>query len=619
MARWARLFSLSAGLYWPAVLFLGAAPIRASTTRLTGSGGKGRSFAEDAGAERQRPGYAEQKADRKFFSMNSGGVGQTASRRLPGDKHRSANGFARTWIVAFLGLIVLGGAWVLATPLAAPPDEPTQVSHAYAALHGQLVGTKVSKQPEAVTAVRVPTDLAELQVDAKCANGPVVTPVTCLQHLGESPKITEELIYSGRYPPIYYLIVGLPTLISRGTNVVYAMRIVSVALSAAFLALSFACLTQRRRPGFALLGLTVAVTPMVLYLAASVNPSGLEISTAVALWSSLLALLYDRPFDEHRRGDERVRKMLIATAGVSTIVVTLVRGISPLWPVLVAGCLAPLVSLQKLRELWSRRDVRLWILGIIASYLVAGLWLILENPLATLYSTPLPANAKGIELVFLVAQQTSGWLYQYVGIFGSLTTMAPAPTYFVELVAVGSLVVVAALRGSVRAFISLAVTVVAAVVIPIILELAAVHKMGFGAQGRYFLPLAAGVPLVAGAIASSGSSEDRGQRRTIVSLVLSVLVAQALAFYGTLRRYMFGTHGPHDPFSQPARFWHPPLAGPGLDLIFVLGISWMGFWVIRWSQGAGSPRHTEASSLSAQPALCARQPATPHRTDGPNC
>ena len=44
------------------------------------------------------------------------------------------------------------------------------------------------------------------------------------------------------------------------------------------------------RPGLALAGVLVAVTPMTLFLAGSVNPSGFEIATGIALWAHVLAV-----------------------------------------------------------------------------------------------------------------------------------------------------------------------------------------------------------------------------------------------------------------------------------------------------------------------------------------
>ena len=86
--------------------------------------------------------------------------------------------------------------------------------------------------------------------------------------------------YQARYPPLYFAVVGLPSYF-RGSSVdIYLMRLVSALLSAIFLALALTAAVVYSTNRAMVVGLVVAATPMVFFLAGVVNPSGLEISSA---------------------------------------------------------------------------------------------------------------------------------------------------------------------------------------------------------------------------------------------------------------------------------------------------------------------------------------------------
>ena len=93
-------------------------------------------------------------------------------------------------------------------------------------------------------------------------------------------------------PPAYYLFEGLVgRLVSPGANAVRLMRLASVALVAALVASAAASFARVRRPWPAMAGLLVALTPMVFHIGSSVNPNGVEMGAAIALWASAAVLI----------------------------------------------------------------------------------------------------------------------------------------------------------------------------------------------------------------------------------------------------------------------------------------------------------------------------------------
>jgi len=85
----------------------------------------------------------------------------------------------------------------------------------------------------------------------------------------------------------------------------------------------------------------------------------------------------------------------------------------------------------------------------------------------------------------------------------------------------------------------------AIVVVPLTLESAVFGSAGGAAwQGRYGLPLAVGVPIVAAmAIASSGRGRQLAEPRLFIGAGVMLVVAHILAFAQNLRRYTVGADG----------------------------------------------------------------------------
>jgi hypothetical protein len=91
----------------------------------------------------------------------------------------------------------------------------------------------------------------------------------------------------------------------------------------------------------------------------------------------------------------------------------------------------------------------------------------------------------------------------------------------------------------------------------VLLEAAQAHRYGFPWQGRYTLPFAVGVPVVAGAVAS-GVVRTTWQRAVAVAAVVVLCVGHGLALAANLLRYEHGVGRGLDVLTGA---WHPP-GGP---------------------------------------------------------
>ena len=97
----------------------------------------------------------------------------------------------------------------------------------------------------------------------------------------------------GRRFPLYYALVGWPSLAFPDQTGWFLMRLVNAVLCSAFLASgAYVLFSMCRRPLVLAAGLFVGLTPLAVNLAGSVNPSGLEVATAFCVWAVVLAMVH---------------------------------------------------------------------------------------------------------------------------------------------------------------------------------------------------------------------------------------------------------------------------------------------------------------------------------------
>ena len=216
--------------------------------------------------------------------VGSGAAPQHARRRT----WSPARVFVAVLVIAFLNM----AAWSIATPLFASPDEPAQVARAVALVHGDLVGTTVKNAGNAITDITIPAVYSYRSGAAygSCFVFQPDVPASCAAPITRSTAEVATTTYAGRYPPLYYAIVGLPSLFTSSPTGIYLIRLVSALLNAVFLALAALSVVAWSRSRMLLIGLLVATTPMTFFLGGVVNASGFEITSATCLWCSGVVL-----------------------------------------------------------------------------------------------------------------------------------------------------------------------------------------------------------------------------------------------------------------------------------------------------------------------------------------
>ncbi len=470
----------------------------------------------------------------------------------PGAGARSRRGprKARVFVLATALVFCAMALWSAATPLYAAPDEPVQAAKAAAVVRGELAGSRYSSQAKALGLVRVPAFFAlpTNRNDPTCYHRQPTIPASCAPALVNAGNaLTPSWIYVARYPPLYYAIVGLPSLFGSDPLTLYLMRLVAALLSAVFVGLAVMSAVVWSKNRLLLAGVLVATTPMVLFLGGVVNPSGLEVAAAISVWTSgtLLATehLHDPP------------PGLVAVLGASAAVFELVRALSPFWLALIALVLVGISDWRGLAAFFRRREPRWAVAGVALVGVVAVAWILGEHATDVYSRSPLGPTPETtiLETSF---SHNDFYLQGMIGVFGWFDTFSPTFTYVAWYGLVGLLALMAAVVARARQVLVLVLLTVAIVVVPVAISSSQVHRYGYTWSGRDTLPLAVGLPLLAAALIAQSDFARHG-RRLVAGAGVVASLAQFAAFFEALRRYGVGTRGPDFGFLLHAS-WSPP-------------------------------------------------------------
>jgi hypothetical protein len=487
----------------------------------------------------------------------------------------------RVWCTSFVVVTMLAGMWGVANPPFAGPDEPAHVTRAHALVHGQLTGDEPSARLKSALrragegrrflVVRAPEvyPLAEAEL---CFPFEASIDASCLR-FQRSNRDVDIPIYTARHPPAYYAVTGVVSWFHRpGTGTVYLMRFVGALITGAFLATAITALRRSAKPKLVAAGLLLAFTPMVLFVSGVVNPSAPEIAASLALWVCGLILI--------SRSDEQVDKPLVTAVGIAGCVLALSRQLGPLWLGLIALTMLGLTNRRGLVNLWRSRWARLWGGLIAASAIVQVAWDAFVKPLDVTPTRRQRTNFDTAEILRNTFGATFGRVREMVGTFGWLDTPSPTLTWVPWIAAVGFLFFLAVTWGRRRVVAILIGLLAATIVVPALIESAEFGNAGGPIwQGRYTLPLAFGIPILASiAVAWTKGGRQLPARRLLLGVGIVAGIAHVLAFAQNLRRYTVGYDGEIQYWKHPK--WSPPVSPLLLTIgytIVIIGFLWLVF------------------------------------------
>ena len=408
------------------------------------------------------------------------------------------------WLAAFL---LIGAGWALVAPLDQVPDEADHVYRAAAVVRGEIFPHLVTDDHGTGAITDVPVSLMRPAYPGPCGRFPRASCSFASAPPGQVTVVTGE----GRMFPFYYALVSWPSLLSRGRASWYLMRLDNAVLCALMLATAALVVTSLpRRPLVLAAALLVGLTPDALSLTGAVNSSALETAAAVCYWVVLLALIHDN--------SALSRRLLVFLGLAATVVLSLTREYDWLWATLAMVLVLATAGSEQRRAFLRSGVGRGMLLVIVASAAVTELWSFRFKAYQVFPMFPKPlslAEALRHSVVMAPVQ-----LRETLGYLSWDTVQPPAAAAVCWGLAVAAVVVIG-FALSRRAGLLVIVGLAFVVGIPFSMTLAgSLHPMIGEWLGRYTLPLAAGVPLLAVARGPAAHAE----RKIVIALASVVLI-----------------------------------------------------------------------------------------------
>ena len=532
----------------------------------------------DGGGSSETEPEAESSAEQECVS--SGAAAEMTDLRCA-TEGKVAHGRLTRWLVtaerltpgqvfwlAFGALFVLMSAWAFYVPAMAAADEPAHMWKAVATVRGQVVNPEILGTREVV----IPEMYRDAQ-DFMCNAFHPDTPESICDvskvFTQETPEGVRQVVSpAALYNPLYYGIIGWPSLLPDNLVNIYLMRLISVAISALFFAAGFRALRQADMPALSMVAATAVVTPSAVFLCSVINPQALEISAAFALWCQLLLVI-------RKPAPELLGRRMWLLAFI-TVMFANSRGLSPFFlALIVISC----VSLQPWRFAWRViKDRRSW-LPILVAFLgtvAASAWVLVTNGLEG-GGGPDAAPELLFRRVFKgTLYSTDTYIQQIVGTFGWMDTVMPMWWVIMFSVAfVASMLLVWTVGSWRERTVALGTGLVFCVLVPAVLHGREARVIGWMWQGRYIFPVLIGLPVLVAFVLQARLSHRRIPmgRRLLLSWALLFVVTHVAGLIITMHRYINGIYGSWRYITKDS--WLPPvpLWGAGVAMVlFVIGM-----------------------------------------------
>jgi len=390
------------------------------------------------------------------------------------------------WLVVSLFSLVV--SWSLSMPLFSGPDEPANFVRSAAVLRGEFVGADVGVSLEKsywTTTVDIDPQFGVANLVPWCF-APFSEKPACNLAI-EDAAFVDNPPYTnmGRYPIFPFLVSGVGTIFGANDVSVLVSRLILGALSVALLGFAVSSVAHRKGSVPALL---MALTPGVIFLSAVMNPSALEIASAIALWTILPHVFESSPLT-------RVELSGVAVAGVVLI------GTRPLGPVLylvlmLFSC-AVTVGWARLGDVF-RRLRYVWVLHSCA-IAFSVVWYVTVFSKNT--GSPVTEGSASLGLsqqVIEAVQHIPAVLDQGIGNFGWLDTPMPRVALMLYVVMLICLLVFSVLRSTLL-ITSMVVSLGLVSALLVVAQDINYYNLlrNFGSQGRHVMPLLVGIPILA--------------------------------------------------------------------------------------------------------------------------
>ena len=407
------------------------------------------------------------------------------------------------WVLLAVSGLSLSVAWMLASPVGASPDEQAHIAYAWGTVTGQTVAGEhlvTITGGRTATSVQIPQKLLQLPPPACYAFRPEKPVTQCTPIPADNLRLVTQASYMSRYPPLFYAVEGAALRAATaadlsGPRLLYGARMVAAVLSLCAVGSGVFLLSRRFPARIVLFATLLALPATAWFLAGSVNPNGLEITAAFLLAAGVLALRVD-----HATGARSLTAILAVPIG--TLLLAWTRPVSWVWAALILALLLVPIG-QKDGSSWIRRLPvrRLGAVATVATVLVltsSMVWFVYGLQIRTSEASRVNAGGWGglnpIGRVLILVLHSGTIVNEGVGTFGWLDTPLPPLVVlaWVSIAAVAAVIWFVGRNDFVPQW-----SIGAVLVLGYLAALLDEYKGAWGWQGRYLLPVAAAVCVLA--------------------------------------------------------------------------------------------------------------------------
>ena len=460
------------------------------------------------------------------------------------------NDAAGSLTIIFLGACL---TWSVLSPLGTIPDEPAHVRYAASAVRGNF---GVSQD---WGVVKLEKSIVSADVKSCTAFNPQIE-AACQPRLSRSDKKTSTMLGSAGYPPAYYFVVGIPTMFGFTETTWYLMRLISTLLSTALLGFTLKAFS-RQLGRWQILGVSLALTPMVSFLCASVNPNGLEIVSGICLVLSG-SLLAKQGCDPNEGAHTKRAAFLL-----SLVVLSLIRPYS--WIVS--------LGLLSLLLFTFRKDLSSYISNLVSKFVIGAallsgicysVWFRIQYSRAP-HSNKISVGPEPLESLFKLLPNLDDFWRDSIGLFGWVDYRGFELLTQAWIFSILGVITIAILVATKRQRLGLLALTSAGVIISPWFIYTFLFTDAYGYQVRYAMAILAAVPVLASSLISH-SEKYKIPNKTLKIFIWMISMVFMTDWLRTIVRYSVGL--PISPSDLGLHMLNVNWVPPFTYLILIFGV-----------------------------------------------
>lgn len=489
----------------------------------------------------------------------------------------------RVWamLLAPAALLIALLGWGASSPPGSSPDDDYHMASIWCAngpVDGQceLTGNTLAR--------KLPGDLLKA---AKCFAFLPEQSASC--PLPEAEMLTTERgnWNDAGYPPVFYAVMSIFVTPDLSASIIM-MRSANALLFVGLMTGLFALLPRPMRAPL-VWGSLVSAVPLGTFLIPSVNPSSWAVISATGLWAATWGFFTE---SGHRKWG------LAAMMTVLMIVGSGARSDAAVYGV-IAMAAGAVLGFRR-----DRRFLRNALLPLCLTAVGAVFFLTSGQSAVVAADTAAPAAHDPLILTLINAKMLP---QLWTGVFGLsglgwLDTIMPGIVWVPALVVFAAIVYWGLQRGDGRKWLSLTGIAACLIVIPMYILVHDGVVVGTGVQPRYIYPLL----IILAGVAVTGFSTPglRLGRLQVVSVAVSLAVANAVALHTNLRRYITGIDAQSFDLNRNVEWWWNVPVAP-MTLWAVASLAFAG--AVAAAAWAAWPRESSEYLSATLPAPTRRQ------------